>query len=707
MSTTQRVVRKQLAGAEDLLQGVGTVTQTRGTGSYPIHKLDIPIPTYDIAEMQASSAEFMRLYGSDTAYTDYRRNPEGTIGIPSNLGGVWEPMRSSEYLVCGNFATGAYVFSSDCIVALDQQSYNWQGSVPKVVAAGSTPATSGGVGAGAWVDRTDATLRTELTSAAGAIVSLPQVATSYGISFSSLDVWSDGETLNIGDYRWHDNNVWTPNANATQCASAPSYTSFHTVRPDKLLTPENFGANPAIASQDAINRLFSYVTTNSIGLAYIDKQYLVAPSAHAGLAGTFGTNSVCLNLLSNLKVWGPGGFKLIDGASGASGAILGNWNGSVLSDCIIDVDIDGNKANTTGNISGVVFVDGRRCQFVNGRKIVDTTFNGLQFAKYSLACVADRPYISGCLYIGIQAQIPDGLQILFPRVYSVGDNAIDIEADGSSGDQTQIVGPTINGCSSGIFLESTGNVIVNGGTIEVCSNYAIILNQISTASTQNIITGVKMKRGSGVGDTAMYINNNSGYSSIYGCRFEGYSCSFSLNVAVGVHIGVNNHNGITDTLVKITRSSNALIRSFVEEQVLETERSSGKPFGCSPISNALNFGDRDYLCTIRPMRELHTNVVNAIPDDDYIVKTSTLSQNPAWSNSYAVYYGGETLIYIPTNTPTVGRYIYINNTLYYVYNSPSGGVLAIRSSDNVAGNFVASVNSNYSTKEYYVEYMTS
>lgn len=167
MSTTQRVVRKQLAGAEDLLQGVGIVTQTRGSGSYPIHKLDIPIPTYDIAEMQASSAEFMRLYGSDTAYTDYRRNPEGTIGIPSNLGGVWEPMRSSEYLVCGNFATGAYVFSSDCIVALDQQSYNWQGSVPKVVAPGATPATSGGIGAGAWVDRTDVTLRADLAGNSG------------------------------------------------------------------------------------------------------------------------------------------------------------------------------------------------------------------------------------------------------------------------------------------------------------------------------------------------------------------------------------------------------------------------------------------------------------------------------------------------------------------------------------------------------------
>lgn len=182
MSTTQRVVRKQLAGAEDLLQGVGTVTQTRGSGSYPIHKLDIPIPTYNIAEMQASSAEFMRLYGSDTAYTDYRRNPEGTIGIPSNLGGVWEPMRSSEYLVCGNFATGAYVFNSDCIVAFDQQLYNWQGSVPKVVAAGTTPATSGGIGAGAWVDRTDDTLRASLIANGTSIDDLSRLNTNDGAS---------------------------------------------------------------------------------------------------------------------------------------------------------------------------------------------------------------------------------------------------------------------------------------------------------------------------------------------------------------------------------------------------------------------------------------------------------------------------------------------------------------------------------------------
>lgn len=45
--------------------------------------------------------------------------------------------------------------------------YSWNGALPKVVAAGSTPATSGGIGAGAWVDRTDATLRAALAGQNG------------------------------------------------------------------------------------------------------------------------------------------------------------------------------------------------------------------------------------------------------------------------------------------------------------------------------------------------------------------------------------------------------------------------------------------------------------------------------------------------------------------------------------------------------------
>lgn len=49
----------------------------------------------------------------------------------------------------------------------DGHDYGWTGSFGssgKVVAAGSTPATTGGIGAGAWVDRTDVTLRSDLAN---------------------------------------------------------------------------------------------------------------------------------------------------------------------------------------------------------------------------------------------------------------------------------------------------------------------------------------------------------------------------------------------------------------------------------------------------------------------------------------------------------------------------------------------------------------
>lgn len=73
-------------------------------------------------------------------------------------------------LVAGSFEEGATVNSSTDAVwhIAGGQCYTWDGAFPKTVAAGSTPATSGVVGVGAWLAVGDATLRTELASAVGA-----------------------------------------------------------------------------------------------------------------------------------------------------------------------------------------------------------------------------------------------------------------------------------------------------------------------------------------------------------------------------------------------------------------------------------------------------------------------------------------------------------------------------------------------------------
>lgn len=64
----------------------------------------------------------------------------------------------------GSFLLGGTVTNVGDVVfyETDGKYYGWGGSLPKVVPAGSTPATSGGIGAGAWIDRTSAALRDDI-----------------------------------------------------------------------------------------------------------------------------------------------------------------------------------------------------------------------------------------------------------------------------------------------------------------------------------------------------------------------------------------------------------------------------------------------------------------------------------------------------------------------------------------------------------------
>ena len=69
-------------------------------------------------------------------------------------------------LVDGSFEEGGTLTSSSDVLLhkATVAAYAWSGVFPKVVSAGTTPSTSGGIGVGAWVDRTDVTLRGEMTS---------------------------------------------------------------------------------------------------------------------------------------------------------------------------------------------------------------------------------------------------------------------------------------------------------------------------------------------------------------------------------------------------------------------------------------------------------------------------------------------------------------------------------------------------------------
>lgn len=72
-------------------------------------------------------------------------------------------------LVDGSFEAGGALTNANDVLLHEASGrvYSWGGVLPKAVTAGSTPATSGGLGANAWIPRTDATLRNELKSPTG------------------------------------------------------------------------------------------------------------------------------------------------------------------------------------------------------------------------------------------------------------------------------------------------------------------------------------------------------------------------------------------------------------------------------------------------------------------------------------------------------------------------------------------------------------
>ena len=80
--------------------------------------------------------------------------------------------------VAGSFQAGGTITDRNQTLydEVSQVFYAWGGALPKVVPAGSTPATAGGVGVGLWSDKTDLTLRNELSLSTGAT----KVGTSDG-----------------------------------------------------------------------------------------------------------------------------------------------------------------------------------------------------------------------------------------------------------------------------------------------------------------------------------------------------------------------------------------------------------------------------------------------------------------------------------------------------------------------------------------------
>lgn len=100
------------------------------------------------------------------------------------LEGIYQ---KSAYYRVGTFDDGYTLTNNRQTLAYGNVEYSWSGAFPKVVAAGSAPATSGGVGVNAWIDRTQETLKLSLLSNSGASIVYTSTGATVEERLSSQD----------------------------------------------------------------------------------------------------------------------------------------------------------------------------------------------------------------------------------------------------------------------------------------------------------------------------------------------------------------------------------------------------------------------------------------------------------------------------------------------------------------------------------------
>lgn len=133
------------------------------------------------------------------------------------LEGIYQ---KSAYYRAGTFDAGYTLTNNRQTLAYGNIEYSWSGTFPKVVSTGSTPATSGGIGINAWVDRTQDTLRGELTNGGTSIDDLSKLNTNQGagiVGFTVSQAYAEGtagkklqQVVSVEDFDIAPSLDWTP-----------------------------------------------------------------------------------------------------------------------------------------------------------------------------------------------------------------------------------------------------------------------------------------------------------------------------------------------------------------------------------------------------------------------------------------------------------------------------------------------------------------
>ena len=149
----------------------------------------------------------------------------------------------------GSFTTGATLTDMRQVLVWeasqggDGHEYGWAGTFPKVVAAGATPATSGGIGAGAWVDRTQETLRSEINVVVKRFDSVVDMITDLSLVVGQSVEWTSYHSgMNKGGNRGVVVAAGSGASDGGRFISIGNGLQVKGLFLDRQYTPERFGA---------------------------------------------------------------------------------------------------------------------------------------------------------------------------------------------------------------------------------------------------------------------------------------------------------------------------------------------------------------------------------------------------------------------------------------------------------------------------------
>jgi len=106
---TVRNIKKQLIGMQDILQGVGNVSQSRNSQAYNINRVDVPFAVSTVEEMSALDITLYtraRVYSTTTLFRDYIFDSAAASGVAPDSGtGYWVVLTDSGSSSTNRFST--------------------------------------------------------------------------------------------------------------------------------------------------------------------------------------------------------------------------------------------------------------------------------------------------------------------------------------------------------------------------------------------------------------------------------------------------------------------------------------------------------------------------------------------------------------------------------------------------------------------------